>query len=219
MSIKRIFSITVFSLLFIAIIYAILIFQNDIKYALGMMDKFPKDADNISPGLTSLFKGLDPKLTEGMTFVSFYSYNFRSWYGDESIGGYSPYFHSIEIQIINDENSYPYRVYHELGHSVWYNVLNQTERDIWKEIYSKSNYFVTDYAKTSYYEDFAETFAKYMTRGYDKETCYSNCGIDYNRLCVLNSFFRRINNETQDGNYKCDIGSYSCDSSVCYHKL
>jgi hypothetical protein len=56
---------------------------------------------------------------------------------------------------------------HEFGHAVYYEKLKVEERNTWSELWARSDreapqYYVSDYAKTTREEDFAETYASYI---------------------------------------------------------
>lgn len=52
-----------------------------------------------------------------------------------------------------------YRGLHEYGHYVYWQLLDNTQREQWKNISNQSNYYITEYAKTSPSEDFSEMFS------------------------------------------------------------
>ncbi len=58
---------------------------------------------------------------------------------------------------------------HETGHHVWYKVLNEEERQTWQFIYNNSaqEEFVSEYAKTNYKEDFADSYKTTIHCFYD----------------------------------------------------
>jgi hypothetical protein len=76
-----------------------------------------------------------------------------------TLGGYSK---EINVIYILPNNLSVYTVLnsagHETGHYVYFNKLTQTERDEYKKIFLSSTQFVTDYARTNEFEDFAEMF-------------------------------------------------------------
>ena len=51
---------------------------------------------------------------------------------------------------------------HEYGHHVWYEILNNSQKKRWIELYEATadNGFVSSYAEVNYKEDFSETLAK-----------------------------------------------------------
>ncbi|MFH1846805.1 MAG: glycosyltransferase, partial [Candidatus Omnitrophota bacterium] len=55
---------------------------------------------------------------------------------------------------------------HEIAHHLYYEIFSQELRDQWEKLYEKSTKdtdFVSDYARKNAEEDFAETYANYMT--------------------------------------------------------
>ncbi|MFH1416153.1 MAG: cyclic nucleotide-binding domain-containing protein [Elusimicrobiota bacterium] len=61
---------------------------------------------------------------------------------------------------------YECTIRHEIGHNVFWNVLTDTQKQAWIELSGRSkdmNDFVSNYAKTNYNEDFAETFMYFTT--------------------------------------------------------
>lgn len=57
----------------------------------------------------------------------------------------------------NFEEEDGYILLHEASHWFWFNKLSDKEREDYKKIWFKSTFYVTEYAKTSIEEDFAET--------------------------------------------------------------
>jgi len=53
--------------------------------------------------------------------------------------------------------------YHELGHKVWYVYMTDAERLKYEYLFNTTNSFVSDYAKTSLTESFAEDYMFYRT--------------------------------------------------------
>jgi len=51
---------------------------------------------------------------------------------------------------------------HEIGHHVWFRDLNDNQRERYINIYNDSNYYITEYSKTTVEENFAEEYAFYM---------------------------------------------------------
>ena len=55
---------------------------------------------------------------------------------------------------------------HEVGHRVWYEKMNDRERDIWTILYKNSKLdsdYIREYSKTNEREDFATMFEAYYT--------------------------------------------------------
>ena len=50
---------------------------------------------------------------------------------------------------------------HEIGHAVWYNVLNSTQREQYAKYHKNTTWFPSSYGATSTEEDFAEAYALY----------------------------------------------------------
>jgi hypothetical protein len=65
-----------------------------------------------------------------------------------------------------DTNELLDTITHEIGHNVHQNIIDQQPgvADSWNKLYSKSdtNDFVSSYARTNVYEDFAETYMTYV---------------------------------------------------------
>lgn len=55
---------------------------------------------------------------------------------------------------------------HELGHKVYYQDLNESQREEYKEIYENQTKFISNYAKTEVEEGFAEDLMYYFQRAY-----------------------------------------------------
>lgn len=51
---------------------------------------------------------------------------------------------------------------HEIGHNVYFNVLDNAARAEWESLYRTSEGFVTTYASSNVYDDFAESYAYYI---------------------------------------------------------
>lgn len=62
-------------------------------------------------------------------------------------------------QILPDKSLTRLVYSHEYWHWFWNNKLTQYERNEWGKIKSTENSFISEYAKTNIFEDFAETFA------------------------------------------------------------
>lgn len=77
---------------------------------------------------------------------------------------------AIEI-CISDKKQMKESIIHELWHFFYFQFLNEYDQKLWSILYNKSTIddFVTWYAMSNEYEDFAETFAIIFTKQkYDK---------------------------------------------------
>lgn len=80
------------------------------------------------------------------------------------------YIYSGKIEIKTEEQNNQWIISHEIAHRFFYRKMSYIQQEEWKKIYKDcfvnfpiTDYsFVTFYAKTSEYEDFAETVAMYM---------------------------------------------------------
>lgn len=69
---------------------------------------------------------------------------------------------SVVLYTFNTVEDFRHLLYHELGHHVYYNVIDSITKKKWvTEIYPGSA-FVTDYASKNASEDFAECYAFYV---------------------------------------------------------
>lgn len=59
-------------------------------------------------------------------------------------------------------------IYHELGHDVYYHIIDDNDRKQWKDLFNSGSGSIKDhvsnYAKTNESEDFAETFSQVASR-------------------------------------------------------
>jgi hypothetical protein len=65
-------------------------------------------------------------------------------------------------------------VYHELGHNIWYNILNESFRDRWCDTYDNQTEHITRYSYTRCREDFADSFEAYY---YSQLVMQDNIGL------------------------------------------
>lgn len=73
-----------------------------------------------------------------------------------------------------------FRLYHEYGHYIYYEVIDDEEREEYQEIFEESEYFVRTYGiEDGVYEDFADTYAMYLINRDKIETIKYNY---FNRL-------------------------------------
>jgi len=97
------------------------------------------------------------------------------------------YFFDTQNILIYTKNRYVWDVertaYHEIGHYVFYNFLNDSQREEWELLYNNSvshydlnetekvkllmngsSYFVSRYAKTDFSQDFAESYSAFRLK-------------------------------------------------------
>jgi hypothetical protein len=93
---------------------------------------------------------------------------------DNTNGTGGRYFTFSSNIAIYPKGTHPYQTslyaHHEIGHYIWYEFMNDEQREEYTKIYENADEFVTDYAKTSVEEDFAETVMEsvVITMDYDK---------------------------------------------------
>lgn len=83
---------------------------------------------------------------------------------------------AIEI-CISDKKQMKESIIHELWHFFYFKFLNEYDQKLWSILYNKSTIddYVTWYAMSNEYEDFAETFAIIFTKEkYDKTELIEN---------------------------------------------
>jgi len=116
------------------------------------------------------------------------------------------YFHNTKILVYTEKEdsiAHIQRVYqHELGHHIWYSVMNDTERDNYKYVYEHQN--DTDWTVE---EDFAEWFSIYtdgMSGEWERNMVFQDViqkyGLDIwwsSNGCFANMRFRRILDELE----------------------
>lgn len=80
----------------------------------------------------------------------------------QNYNGYSgAYFPGIDAYIVKGNGGYVLEVAtHETGHHIWYEYLNDSQREEWNQVYlsSTQDEFVSAYARTNVREDFADTY-------------------------------------------------------------
>jgi len=150
----------------------------------------------------------NPVLLEGLHVVDFTRSSVPvSLFEDTSdnAGEYNPANRRIIVVPVNASYAWfdEFSWWHELGHHVWHWHLTDEEREVWKGMYAKDMYieeagefpyFTTDYAKTSYGEDFSESFARWVYDYSDGEQYarYKTENLDPDRKYILMLFMRRF---------------------------
>lgn len=145
-------------------------------------------------GNFKMFDDIPKVFYEGINQIIIYKDKPKFWKTYEdfknqgSIGG--KYFDNgvIHIYEANDFDPENY-LSHEVGHNIFRNFLNESQRKEWKEIYDKTKKedFINEYSKTNYEEDFCENIQEYFNyRGFNNR-CYlgintEGCIIDSERL-------------------------------------
>jgi hypothetical protein len=83
---------------------------------------------------------------------------------------------------------------HEYAHHLHYNNnrLNKDEDNKWYEEFNKNTTFITNYARTNYKEDFAESYAHIMNLCYDTNKIKD---LDINKAEIMYNFVNRYWNE------------------------
>ena len=91
-----------------------------------------------------------------ITLKQFIDNNEKNDYYYETEGIYYPSSHSIKLKVMQIEDMRK-NMAHEAAHWYWFNKLTNTQQKEWAQLYTKTQKFSSDYAKTSEREDFAET--------------------------------------------------------------
>ena len=118
---------------------------------------------------TNGFKGVDVKVCWNCTYKIADYVNYETTTKETA-----PAMYDIENQIIilrpeMITDSPIKNLWHEYGHYVWFEILNKTQRETYKQIYQKSTKYPTQYAlEGGVKEDFAESFAYYMLGKYNQ---------------------------------------------------
>jgi len=93
----------------------------------------------------------NPEIVKGAGFI----YN---------CGTYDPKDKRILIGDVTDYENLKETFYHELGHHIQFTGIGDYDHDKWMSLSCQSVKYISDYSKVSIFEDFAETFANYLTR-------------------------------------------------------
>lgn len=82
---------------------------------------------------------------------------------DSTVAQYLPSTETIVLYTIKDDtlNETEKNFYHELGHKVWYEYMSDEQRDEYLFLFNQTTDFISEYAKTSEKEDFAENYAQF----------------------------------------------------------
>ncbi len=156
-----------------------------------------KDTVDIDNYIVNIFPEIPEVYFEGITNV--YLQENKTTYHEREFGDNAGYYTPItrEIFIFTEDGLYIKGVLlHEIGHHVYYSMLNQSQRNEWKKIYEEAwnlpqeeycfisgsnetckeyrfnERFISKYAETEPGEDFAESFENFMNYRYKYMECY-----------------------------------------------
>lgn len=79
-----------------------------------------------------------------------------------SKGEFIPHKRSIAIYDFDSRAQFEHILYHEIGHYVYFRILNKSAKKAWVSAIAYNDDHITDYAATNASEDFAESYAIFV---------------------------------------------------------